>query len=150
MAATYTGSCKCGTIKIEMQGEPDFVGLCHCLNCRKSTSSMFSTNAVFPTTAFTAFGEPKVYEVKGGSGNPAYAHFCGNCSSTMWTLSPLGPNMVVIKVGVLDGGDLEKLAPKAEVFTSRKPGWVKCVDGAIQFDNAFPVFDEMTKGTELR
>lgn len=108
---------------------------------------MFSTNAVFQKSNFDIVsGEPKVYEVTGGSGNPAYAHFCGNCSSTMWTLSPLGPNMVVVKVGVLDGDGLEKLAPKAEVFTSRKPGWVKCVDGAIQFDYAFPVFDEMIKG----
>lgn len=110
---------------------------------------MFSTNAVFQKTAFVIVtGEPKVYEVKGGSGNPAYAHFCGNCSSTMWTLSPLGPNMIVVKAGVLDGDGLEKLAPKAEVFTSRKPGWVKSVDGAMQFDYAFPVFDAMVKGAE--
>ncbi|KFX87769.1 hypothetical protein O988_09298, partial [Pseudogymnoascus sp. VKM F-3808] len=27
---TYSGSCKCSTIKIEMQGEPDMLGLCHC------------------------------------------------------------------------------------------------------------------------
>lgn len=56
--------------------------------------------------------------------------------------------MVVVKAGVLDGDGPDKLAPMAEVFTSRKPGWVKCVDGAMQFDKAFPVFDEMTKGAQ--
>ena len=55
--------------------------LCHCQNCRKSTGSTYSTNAVFPKSAFTIVsGEPKVYETKGGSGNPAFVNFCGNCS----------------------------------------------------------------------
>ena len=45
---------------------------------------------------------------------------------------------VAIKAGILDDDDaLEKLAPKAEMFTSRKPGWVKSVDGAGQFEEGF-------------
>ncbi|OBT41442.1 hypothetical protein VE00_08085 [Pseudogymnoascus sp. WSF 3629] len=139
MAATYTGSCLCSAIKIEIQGEPDMIGLCHCTNCRKSTGSTYSTNAIFPKSAFTIVsGEPKVYEAEGGSGNPAYVHFCGNCSSTMWTLTPLRTDMVVVKVGILDGDAMEKLAPKAETFTSRKPSWLGCVDGATQFENWYP------------
>ncbi|KFY15299.1 hypothetical protein V492_02093 [Pseudogymnoascus sp. VKM F-4246] len=138
MAATYTGSCKCSTIKIEMQGEPDMLGLCHCTNCRKSTGSTYSTNAIFDKSKFTIIsGEPKVYEVQGGSGNPAFVNFCGNCGSTMWTKSPLRPDIVVIKVGILDGDALEKMAPKLETFTSRKPSWMKSVDGAMQFENGF-------------
>ena len=79
-----------------------------------------------------------MYETKGGSGNPAFVNFCGNCSSTMWTATPLRPDKVIIKVGILDGDVLEKLAPKAETFTSRKPSWVKSVDGAGQFEEGFP------------
>ncbi|KFY84800.1 hypothetical protein V500_08977 [Pseudogymnoascus sp. VKM F-4518 (FW-2643)] len=138
MAPTYTGSCKCSAIKIEMQGEPDMKGLCHCTNCRKSTGSTYSTNAMFSKSAFTIIsGEPKVYEAEGGSGNPAFVNFCGNCGSTMWTLTPLRPDIVVIKVGILDGDALEKLGPKLETFTSRKPSWMKSVDGAAQFENGF-------------
>jgi hypothetical protein len=47
--------------------------------------------------------------------------------------------MIVVKAGVLDGDVLDKLAPKAEVFTLRKPGWLKSVDGAGQFEGAFPM-----------
>ncbi|KAL5347662.1 hypothetical protein ACLOAV_007071 [Pseudogymnoascus australis] len=127
MAATYTGSCKCGAIKIEMQGEPDML-----------VRSTYSTNAVFAKSAFTIIsGEPKVYEAKGGSGNPAFVNFCGNCSSAMWTETPLRSNIVVIKVGILDGDALEKLAPKLETFTSRRPSWVTSVDEATQFENGF-------------
>lgn len=78
-----------------------------------------------------------MYEAEGGSGNPAFVNFCGNCGSTMWTLTPLRPDIVVIKVGILDGDALEKLGPKLETFTSRKPSWMKSVDGAAQFENGF-------------
>jgi len=139
MAATYTGSCKCGAIRIEIQGEPGILALCHCQNCQKSTGSTYSTNAIFPKSAFTIVsGEPKVYEAKGGSGNPVFTNFCGNCSATMWTATPLRPDMVIIKAGILDGDALEKLAPKVEMFTSRKPSWLKSVDGAGQFEEAPP------------
>lgn len=49
------------------------------------------------------------------------------------------PDITVVKVGVLDGDVLEKLTPKAEIFTSRMPGWLKSVDGAAQFEEAFPI-----------
>lgn len=95
-------------------------------------------NAIFPKSAFTIIsGEPKVYTFNGGSGNPAHVHFCGNCGATMWTLASLRPDIIVIKVGILDGEVLEKLGPKVETFTSRRPGWMKCVDGAAQFENGF-------------
>ena len=79
-----------------------------------------------------------MYESKGGSGNPAFVNFCANCSSTMWTATPLRPDMIIIKAGILDGDVLEKLAPKVETFTSRKPSWVKSVNGAGQFEKGFP------------
>ncbi|KAK2764355.1 hypothetical protein FQN54_009048 [Arachnomyces sp. PD_36] len=138
MAATYTGSCKCGAIKIELQGEPDMLGLCHCTKCRKTTGSMYSTNAVFPQSAFTLVsGETHVYEAEGGSGNPVFANSCGNCCTTLWTKTPLRPEIIIIKTGILDGDAPEKLAPKFETFTSRKPSWVKSVDGAGQIENGF-------------
>ncbi|KAF7556504.1 hypothetical protein G7046_g6274 [Stylonectria norvegica] len=151
MAASYTGSCKCGAIKIEMQGEPAIVlsiltrhlapilGLCHCNNCRKSTSAMFSVNAIFPKDDFAIIlGETRVWEAEGGSGNPVYTNFCGNCSSTMFAKTPNRPDIVVVKVGILDGDAIERLTPMVETFTSRKPGWLKQVDGTIQHENGYP------------
>lgn len=42
--------------------------------------------------------------------------------------------MVVVKVGILDGDALDKLAPKVETFTARRPSWMKSADGAVQFE----------------
>jgi hypothetical protein len=65
-------------------------------------------------------------------------NFCGDCCSMMWTASPARPDHVVIKAGSLDGDALEKLKPKVEVFTSRKPSWVKSLDRAVQVENFTP------------
>jgi hypothetical protein len=97
------------------------------------------TNAVFSKSVFTIVsGEPKVYEAEGGSGKHVSVNFCGNCSATMWTAPPYLKDIIVIKAGILDGDVFEKLTPKGEVFTSRGPSWMKCVDGAVQFEDAFP------------
>ena len=99
---------------------------------------MFSTNAVFQKTNFTLVsGQVKDYEAIGGSGKPAYVSFCDNCSSTMWTTTPSMPAIIVIKVGILDGDALERITPKVETFTARKPSWLHAVDGAAQFPETY-------------
>jgi hypothetical protein len=96
---------------------------------------MYSTNALFSKSAFSVIsGEPQVYEAQGGSGTPVFVNFCGSCSSTMWTTPSTRPDMVVVKVGILDGDALDKLAPKVETFTARRPSWMKSADGAVQFE----------------
>lgn len=100
---------------------------------------MFSTNAVFQKTNFKLVsGQPKDYEAMGGSGKPAYVSFCEKCSSTMWTTTPSMPTIIVIKVGILDGDAADRIVPKAETFTARKPGWLKSVDGCAQFPDKYP------------
>ena len=47
------------------------------------------------------------------------------------------PDIIVIKVGILDGDAFERIAPKAETFTARKPSWLKSVDGAAQFPETY-------------
>lgn len=32
--AVYEGACFCGSVKIEVSGEPHAMGYCHCASCR--------------------------------------------------------------------------------------------------------------------
>ena len=48
------------------------------------------------------------------------------------------PDVVIIKTGIVDDGGLEKFTPVTETFLSRKPAWVKTLDGTKQFQEAFP------------
>jgi hypothetical protein len=60
----------------------------------------------------------------------------------MWTDAPSMPEIIVIKVGVLDGDVLGKFKPVAETFTARRPEWMGCVEGAAQFEGTYGAVKE--------
>jgi hypothetical protein len=41
------GGCSCAAVRFKADGEPMRVGLCHCMDCRKSHASAFMGFAVF-------------------------------------------------------------------------------------------------------
>ena len=57
----HTASCLCGAIRITAAGEPNRVGLCHCLDCRKHHGALFFAAAIFPADAVTIEGETRAY-----------------------------------------------------------------------------------------
>ena len=44
MSNTYSGSCLCGEIRFEIEGEFELFYLCHCEYCRKDTGSAHAAN----------------------------------------------------------------------------------------------------------
>lgn len=79
----YNGSCLCGAVKFECEGEPVAQAICHCTDCQHEGGS-FSDSAVFPpgTLKYTE-GKPTKYEQKGFSGKNVEHYFCGKCGSTL-------------------------------------------------------------------
>src|SRR4051794_24130774 len=49
----FTGGCLCGDVRILASGLPYRVGICHCLDCRKHSGTLFYSSAVFPQGAVT-------------------------------------------------------------------------------------------------
>ena len=58
MSNTYTGSCFCGRVQIEINGSPEAMGYCHCESCRHWSAG--------PINAFTLW-PPESVTVKQGS-----------------------------------------------------------------------------------
>ncbi|KAK3670737.1 hypothetical protein LTR78_009429 [Recurvomyces mirabilis] len=132
-----TATCKCGAIHIKIDKIVD-AGMCHCLNCRKTTSSAFSINAVVPATAFhLEKGTPKSFQSPGDPATTATLNFCGDCGSALWVASPKIPELRILKAGILDGDDaldLEVMKPSMEAFTKRRAPWLCAVNGAAQLE----------------
>lgn len=55
----------------------------------------------------------------------------------MWTEAARLPDIFVVKAGIMDDGVLEKFPPGNEQFTSRRPSWIKNIEGAAQLEEAF-------------
>ena len=62
-----TASCSCGQLRIEVEGEPRVVGLCHCLACQQRTGSVFAALASF-SAPFKVFGTATEYARVGDQG----------------------------------------------------------------------------------
>lgn len=57
MAATHKGACFCGAVQLEVTGEPEGMGYCHCSSCRSWSAG--------PVNAFTLW-KPKSVRVTAG------------------------------------------------------------------------------------
>ncbi|KAI0846102.1 Mss4-like protein [Daldinia vernicosa] len=130
------GSCLCGKIRISFEGEPINKMLCHCLDCRKISGSAFSTNIVVPAAGFKILsGTPKTYVTDGDSGQEITSYFCGDCGSTLWRNGKVTDFNPIVKAGVIDDSNFfvdNEAKPRVELFSHRRPRWVKEIPGAVQ------------------
>src|SRR6187397_222401 len=62
-----TASCCCGQLQIEVQGEPEGVGVCHCFACQRRTGSVFAALAGF-RAPFAVTGKATEYVRTGDQG----------------------------------------------------------------------------------
>lgn len=105
-----TGGCLCGAVRIVATAEPYRVGLCHCLDCRKHSGSLFQALAMFPEDAVTIDGETRAY---------AGRHFCPRCGSTVFGRSG---DEIEVALGIFDAPD--RFTPTYELWTLRREAWL--------------------------
>lgn len=120
MTGRYLGSCLCGAVRFEIEGEFDRFYLCHCEYCRKDTGSAHAAN-LFSATATLKWvsGEDKVRQYN----LPQTRHgrcFCGVCGSALPILQMNG-KLLVVPAGSLDSEVL--IRPDAHIFGSSRAGW---------------------------
>jgi len=121
---TYTGGCQCGAVRIEVTGEPDRVGLCHCLDCRKHHGAPFLAAAMFPEGAARVSGETREYTGR---------HFCPRCGSSVF--SRLNGEFELY-LGALD--EPNRLVPSYEIWTVRREAWLPPLGLARQYERDRP------------
>ncbi len=84
---TYTGSCFCGAVEIEVTGEPIAMGYCHCDSCRHWSAS--------PLNAYTIW-RPGAFKVTKGLDNIgtynktelSYRKWCKYCGGHLYAEMP--------------------------------------------------------------
>src|SRR4051794_12678111 len=51
MSNSYHGSCFCGAIEIEVTGQPNAMGYCHCSSCRSWSGGRVNAFSLWPPEA---------------------------------------------------------------------------------------------------
>ena len=81
----HKGSCFCGAVQIEVSGEPEAMGYCHCASCRSWAAA--------PVNAFSLW-KPGAVKVTAGAlamyrKNPSSERqFCTQCGGHVMTFHP--------------------------------------------------------------
>lgn len=109
-AQRQTGGCLCGKVRIEARGEPDRVGVCHCLDCRKHHGAIFYAAAIYPVASVTISGQTRQYR---------HRHFCPECGSSVFAI---WVDEIEVHLGTLD--ETGQLEPTYELWTIRREPWL--------------------------
>jgi len=87
MATSHKGECFCGAVKLEVSGEPEAMGYCHCRSCRSWSGG--------PVNAFSLW-KPENVKVSAGAENIAFfkktelsnRQYCKKCGGHLMTNHP--------------------------------------------------------------
>lgn len=137
----FSGGCLCGAVRYRSAVDPQLVGQCHCVDCRKTSATDHAVHLVIPEDALTVTGEMRFYDRPADSGNIVARGFCPKCAAAIYSKNSGMPGMVFVRGSSLD--DLEIAKPQMIVYASRAPSW-------SQLDPELPTFAEMPEGGPQR
>jgi len=134
MSTPRSGSCGCGTVRFELDGDVKNVVNCHCSRCRKFNGAAFSTYAVVhkDILRFTA-GEEALSRYVLESG--AARHYCRHCGTPIYNINPVYGDYRMVHLGAID--QPADLAARMNIFCSTRLEWVAKVDGLPSFQEKF-------------
>jgi hypothetical protein len=127
----YSGSCLCGAVNFEVEGDFDNFYLCHCERCRKDTGSAHAAN-LFSHTAQLRWlsGEDKV-KIFNFRSEGHIKSFCSNCGSALPNIQMNG-KLLVVPAGSLDS-DIN-IKPDGHIYYASKANWDKKLEEVPKFD----------------
>ena len=126
---TRTAKCSCGSLRVSVDGEPQAVVACHCLECQRRTGSVFGVGAYYPIEQIRAAGESRSYARPTEAGHQFTTHFCPFCGTSVYWVSGKNPGLVGIAVGAF--ADASFPPPVRSVWERSKHRWMT-VDVAPQ------------------
>lgn len=133
---TRTASCSCGQLRIEVEGEPRGVGLCHCLACQQRTGSAFAALAAF-AAPYTVSGTASEYVRTGDQGSRFRFRFCPVCGTNLFHTEE-GREGASVSVAVGAFADPSFPPPQVSVYDCRRHPWVTLPAGARAYEKDPP------------
>jgi hypothetical protein len=131
----HSGSCLCGAVRFEVEGDFERFYLCHCGYCRKDTGSAHAAN-LFSSTAHLSFvsGQDKITRFN----LPSTRHgrsFCSVCGSALPDVQMDGA-LLVVPAGSLDSE--VRMRPDAHLFVSTRASWDRELEKAPMIERLPP------------
>jgi len=128
MARSWTASCACGQLRVNVTGEPARVGICNCTQCQRRTGAAFAVGAFFPKQQISGIeGVHKAFGRSSDAGRNLEYHFCPECGSTVFWNLDAAPELTAVAVGCFT--DPAFPAPTRAIWAEHKFQWVEFPSG---------------------
>ena len=111
------GGCACGALRFEARDEPQHVGLCHCMSCRRRHGAPFNAFATYAAEQVAWQGPASRWR----SGSGSYRLGCATCGAPIFWADDAG-RYIELHLGSFD--DIGTLAPQYEIWTIRREPWL--------------------------
>ena len=131
MSQGKVAQCGCGALRLEVDGAPEAVVACHCVDCQRRSGSPFGVAAYYPKDNVRITGESKQYTRTTAAGRLFHQHFCLTCGSTVYFWGPNKPDAIGVAVGAF--ADAGFPAPVRSVWEQSRHDWVALPDGLQRF-----------------
>jgi len=116
------GGCQCGQVRYRLSGEPVWLGVCHCTECKRSSGAAFSMSLRMREGEVELLqGELKAWSRPSDKKGEVRCDFCAECGVRVWHV-PVGSGFIHVKPGTLD--DPSAVEPLFEGWTKRKAPWL--------------------------
>ena len=131
--AGFEGGCLCGAVRFQSKSDPQVVGHCYCVDCRKTSGTGHCTHIGVPADGFSVTGEVRFFDKPADSGNMVRRGFCPTCGSAVYSTNSAMDGLVFPRASSLD--DPNVITPGLIVYASRAAAW-------DHLDPALPAFSE--------
>ena len=129
------GGCLCGQFRFTATGEPEVVGLCHCKDCQRQTTSAFSIIAVFEQAAVATTGKLSSFTTIGEFGRPVRRSFCPECGAGVISEADFFQGKKLVKGGSFDDTDWVK--PVFKLYCDSAQHWQILPETPLSFAGMF-------------
>lgn len=126
--ATREAACHCGQLRLEVEGDPFQVSVCHCLACQRRTGSAFGMQAAFRPDQVNVVGRYGDYaRISDEADRKEHVfHFCPNCGAQVFYTEPDDPDRIVVSVGSF--ADPSFPPPTESGYETRRHAWLPVLD----------------------
>lgn len=124
----HKGSCLCGAISFEVEGDLPAPDACHCTACRKHSGHFFVSTDV-PRSALSLQGEEHLSWYH--SSEKVRRGFCGRCGSALFW-DPIFHDWIGIAMGAFEAPTETQL--RIHIYVAEKGDYYEIKDGLPQND----------------
>lgn len=123
----YRGSCLCGAVTFEVEGELPAPDACHCTLCRKQSGHFFVSTDV-KRQAVTIHGADRLTWYR--SSEKVQRGFCSTCGSSLFW-DPVGKDWIGIAMGAFENPTNTKIG--IHIYVADKGDYYDIADAVPQY-----------------